>query len=90
MKIWNSIFNRYQEVIKSEEFYINADGEKLIRIETKGKTGKSLYKRRYYIRQNGQEDTVMGMDGATGHGWGGRIVGYMTEKEIQETTLKIK
>ena len=66
------------------------NGERLYRIETKGKTGKSLYKNYSYLNGKGQQTTPNGMDGATGHGWGGSVIGFMTLKQIEMSNLKIK
>jgi len=83
--IIDNIKRRRLEVEQSEYFY-TLNGEKLFRIETKGKTGKSWYCNGCYIYNN-KEQQPYGMGGATGHGWGGQIVGYLTEQEM--TNYKI-
>ena len=67
------------------------DGERLFRIETRGKSGKSLYKKINYLNQDTlKQNPVFGSDGATGHGWGGSVIGFMTLKQIETSNLKIK
>jgi len=88
IKKWDAITGKYRDVLVDDKYYTTLDGEKLLRIETKGKTGKKLYSNDSYL-DNGKESPVFGMGGSTGHGWGGKIVGYATELEIS-SILKIK
>lgn len=93
IKIWNGISKEYEmvSVITTDvSGWYERDGVRLIRIETKGKSGKTMYRSPGYISPKGIECEVFGMDGSTGHGWGGKILGYMTEIEITESGLKIK
>lgn len=62
-------------------------GEMLYRIETHGRTGKTLYRNANYI-QNGKELPVFGTGGSTGHGWGGTIKGYLTSEECDRYGVK--
>lgn len=87
MKKYNSITRKYQEVVISDGFYITETGDKLYRIETKGRTGRTQYRNGYYLH-NGKERAVYGSDGATGHGWGGRIIGYATEQDMISSNVK--
>lgn len=75
-------------VLKFAHYKLN--GEMLFRIETKGRTGKSLYKNSSYLDANCNQRPVMGSDGSTGHGWGGRVVGFMTITQIEQSKLNIK
>lgn len=91
LKKWDGLSRSYREVIVSNGFYCLTDGTRLYRIETKGRTGRSLYSNGYYLNsETGKENAVHGMDGATGHGWGGQIVGYATKQEIESYSVKIK
>ena len=91
LKKWDGLSRSYREVIANDGFYCLIDGTRLYRIETKGRTGKSLYSNdRYLNRENGKEIVVYGMGGPTGHGWGGRIIGYATKPEIEAYPEKIK
>lgn len=83
MKRFNSITGKYIEVNVGEFAYVNLNGELLFRIETKGRTGKILYRNCFYL-DRGIESQVYGSGGSTGRGWGGSIIGYLTEKEIKE------
>lgn len=88
---WDGLSRSYREVIVSNGFYCLTDGTRLYRIETKGRTGRSLYSNGYYLNsETGKENSVHGMGGATGHGWGGQIVGYATKQEIESYSVKIK
>ena len=66
------------------------DCQFLYRIETKGKTGKTLYKNSSYLNEKGRQTPPTGMDGATGHGWGGYVIGFMTQEQMDKSDLKIK
>lgn len=87
IRIFDSLTKQYREVVISGNCYTQK-GEKLFRIETKGKTGKKLYRNGYYINKEGKEEQVYGMDGSTGHGWGGRVVGYLLESELEKYGVK--
>jgi hypothetical protein len=83
LKKWDGLSRTYRDVTVQEGFYCLAGGERLYRIETKGRTGLSLYSNGYYLDiKTGRENPVYGMNGATGRGWGGKIVGYATKQEI--------
>lgn len=91
LKKWDGLSRTYREVIISNGFYCLTDGTRLYRIETKGRTGRSLYSNGYYLNpETGKESSVHGMDGSTGHGWGGQIIGYATKQEIESNQVKIK
>ena len=90
IRIFDGLLRRYLNVIKHEDgYYVNESGEKLYRIETKGRTGKTLYYNGFYI-MGSCEMRVQGMGGQTGHGWGGRIVGYLILDEIRDYKGRIK
>jgi len=101
-KIYNGLThtNIEVEVITNEIVYpfgsfktawYELNGEKLFRIETKGKSGKSLYSNGNYLNaETGKQRQVSGMDGSTGHGWGGSVVGFYTLEQINNSTVKIK
>ena len=89
IQVWDGITASYRSVYESGNFYSTVKGERLYRVETKGISGKTLYSNGYYIEEH-KEMKVYGMGGSTGHGWGGSIVGYATEKEIKEYPVKIK
>ena len=91
LKKWDGLSRTYREVIISNGFYCLTDGTRLYRIETKGRTGRSLYSNGYYLNsETGNESPVYGMSGSTGHGMGGRIIGYATNQEIKSFSVKIK
>jgi hypothetical protein len=91
LKKWDGLSRTYREVIISNGFYCLTDGTRLYRIETKGRTGRSLYSNGFYLNhKTGKENPVHGMDGPTGRGWGGQIVGYATKQEIESNPVKIK
>ena len=82
-----------EEVISERTFvfcHYELNGERLYRIETKGRTGKSLYKKYSYLDSKGNQTSCTGSEGATGHGWGGSVIGFMTLKQIEESNLNIK
>lgn len=85
-RIFDGLTRQYREVEVSEHCYTE-NGKELYRIETKGKTGKKLYRNGYYLT-NGKEDQVYGMGGSTGHGWGGKVVGYILESEFEQFNIK--
>lgn len=90
IKKWDELSRTYRDVIVCDGCYCLEDGTPLYRIETKGRTGKTIYLNGYYLDYNtGKENSVHGMDGATGHGWGGKILGYATEDEINSYKIKI-
>jgi len=89
IKKWDGLTGKYKDVIVGDGFYTTLNGDKLFRIETKGRTGKTLYSNSFYLNK-GKENPVYGMNGSTGHGWGGKIIGYATESEIFSSSLKIK
>jgi len=89
IKVWDGLSKTYRIVNINDNFYSTMEGKKLYRIETKGKSGKTLYSNCYY-RENQKEMPIYGMGGSTGHGWGGEIIGYATEQEIKEYPVKIK
>ena len=81
------------EVLSNREFafcHYELNGERLYRIETKGRSGKTLYRNGSYLDSKGNQTPCMGSGGATGHGWGGSVIGFMTLKQINESTLIIK
>lgn len=80
-QVFDGVTRKYREVEIGEHCYTEK-GENLIRIETKGRTGTTFYVRLNYI-YNGVEQPVYGMGGSTGHGWGGRIIGYVTREEAE-------
>ena len=88
MKKYDSITKSYKELEVNEKGFYTENGEKIFRIETKGKSGKKLYTNGFYLNNKLQENPVFGMGGSTGHGWGGYIVGYLTEKECIEFGIK--
>lgn len=65
------------------------DGQILYRIETKGRTGKSLYANSGYVNSDGKMTSVTGSQGGTGKGWGGRVVGFLTKSQIDAYPVKI-
>lgn len=85
-RIFDGLTKKYREVEVSNECYTE-NGEDLYRIETKGKSGKKLYRNGYYIN-DGKEQPVYGMGGSTGHGWGGKIVGYILKSEFEQFGIK--
>lgn len=88
---WDGLSRKYREVVANDGAYSLIDGTKLYRIETKGRTGKTLYAKSFYLSLlDGKERPVHGMDGATGFGWGGQIIGYLTKEEIEKYPVKIK
>ena len=89
IKKFDGLYRRYINVTIDGGYYLNENGEILLRVETKGRTGKVLYRSSFYI-MGGKETQVYGMDGSTGHGWGGRIVGYATLAEIENYKEKIR
>ena len=88
MKKFDGITKKYREVEISEHCYTES-GDELYRVETKGKTGKTLYGNLFYLYSNGKERQVFGMGGSTGHGWGGSIVGYVTKDDAEKYGIKI-
>lgn len=86
-RIFDALTKQYREVTVADHYYTQ-NGKMIYRIETKGKTGKKLYKNGYYLNNEGKEEPVYGMDGSTGHGWGGRVVGYLLESELGEYGVK--
>ena len=86
MKKFDAITRKYREVEVSDSYYTE-NGEILYRVETKGRTGRTLYASKFYI-SNGKETNVYGMGGATGHGWGGRIAGYVNLAEIEKYNIR--
>ena len=87
-KVWNQILNSYCDyIINDGAYYIN--DERVLRIETAGKSGKKLYTRYTYIDDKGYNFPCMGLSGATGHGWGGHVEGYLTKKQIEDLNIKI-
>jgi len=86
IKIWDGFSRTYRDVTVQEGFYcLTTGGDRLYRIETKGHTGRFLYPNSFYLdSKTGREKLVHGMDGATGRGWGGKIVGYATKQEIEQ------
>jgi hypothetical protein len=87
MTKYDAITRKYREVEISGSQYTE-NGQPLYRVETKGKSGRTLYATIYYI-SDGKELPVYGMGGATGHGWGGRIIGYVTKDEAKANNIKI-
>lgn len=85
-KIFNGLTRRY-ETVEVGEFAYMRNGEALVRVERWGRSGKVLHRNDAYIR-NGKESAVMGMGGATGHGWGGMVVGYCTVEECVMYNVK--
>lgn len=86
MKKFDNITRQYREVEIQEGFYTQ-DGQKLFRVETRGRSGKVLYRSQRYIR-DGKEVAPFGMGGSTGHGWGGSIKGYLLESELEKYGVK--
>lgn len=86
-RIFDGLTRNYREVEVAEGYYTQ-NGEKLYRVETKGRYGKKLYRNGYYINKEGKEESVYGMGGSTGHGWGGRIEGYVLESELEKFGVK--
>jgi hypothetical protein len=82
-RIFDALSGKYRDLIimPDTSYYVTQSGEPVFRIETKGRTGKVMYRNLFYI-VDGRELRVHGCDGATGHGWGGQICGYLTRKEI--------
>ena len=87
-KVWNPILNVYSEYEVVDGAYYD-NGERVLRIETAGKSGTKLYTRYTYIDKKGCNFPCMGLSGATGHGWGGSIQGYLTKKQIEDLGIKI-
>ena len=87
-KVWNPILNVYSEYEVIDGAYYD-NGERVLRIETAGKSGTKLYTRYTYIDKNGYSFPCMGLSGAKGHGWGGTIQGYMTQKQINDLEINI-
>ena len=87
---WDGLTRKYREVLVNNGYYTLIDGTPLFRIETKGKTGKSLYSKSIYLFEDGKEISAQGLGGSTGYGWGGSIVGYLTKEEIEKYPIKIK
>jgi len=85
-RIFDNITGKYRDVEVNSARY-NENGNDLYRIETVGKTGKVMYYNYYYIN-NGDEIPVYGSGGSTGKGWGGKILGYLTAKELFERNIK--
>lgn len=85
-KIFNRLKRRYETVEVGENAYM-CNGEVLVRVERWGRSGKVLHGNYAYL-VNGKERAVMGMDGATGHGWGGVVVGYCTVEELKWYKVK--
>ena len=99
--IYNGITNSRLEVelVKETEIFSGREitfchyelnGKRLYRIETKGRYGKSLYSNCFYLDSKGNQEPCLGSGGATGHGWGGSVIGFMTLKQIEESNLNIK
>lgn len=86
-RIFDSITKQYRDVVVSGNCYTQ-NGEELYRIETKGKSGKKLYRNGYYLNNEGKEESVYGMGGSTGYGWGGRVVGYLLKSELEKYGVK--
>ena len=84
MKKYNQVDNNFMEVIVSGSSYSLPDGTPLVRLETWGCYGKKVRPNRDYLSDTGKEFPVHGMDGATGMGWGGRIIGYCTEEQFNK------
>ena len=82
-QVYDAFTRSYRDllVVPGKNYYVTVIGEPVFRIETKGRTGKTMYRNLYYM-SDGHEIRVHGMDGATGKGWGGMICGYMTRSEI--------
>lgn len=88
MKIYNRLTGKNIEVEVTERYY-TLNGERLYRVETKGRTGVKKYINGSYLYKKVWNDEnslivespVYGMNGATGHGWGGSICGYITKEE---------
>lgn len=91
-KLYDGLLRRRMEVSVDAggACYRNAGGDRLFRIETKGSTGRTLYRNGWYITPIGTEMAAHGMSGSTGRGWGGSIQGYLTEAEIDQSNLKIQ
>ncbi len=98
MKKFNGITSKYIDVeVSSDEQFYTVGGEKLYRIETKGRTGTKRYANGFYLGHSNRMDPdspivevdVYGMGGATGHGWGGRVLGYLTECECEQYGIKV-
>lgn len=83
-RIFDALSGRYRDLIimPGKCYYVTKSGDPIFRIETKGRTGKVMYRNIFYIVDD-HEIRVHGMDGATGKGWGGQICGYMTREEIE-------
>lgn len=88
MKKFNPITRKYQEVRLANGYYTNDAGDKLFRIETKGRTGRTQYRNEFYLHADGKESSVYGAGGATGHGWGGQIIGYATEQDMINSSIR--
>jgi hypothetical protein len=86
MTKYDAITRKYREVEISGSHYTE-NVQLLYWVETKGKSGRILATI-YYI-SDGKELPVYGMGGATGHGWGGRIIGYVTKDEAKANNIKI-
>lgn len=82
-RIFDALSGKYRDliIVPGESHYVTKSGDPVFRIETKGRTGKVMYRNIFYIVDD-RELRVHGCDGATGRGWGGQICGYMTRKEI--------
>ena len=92
-RVFDGISGKYRDVLISENrmCFTTLDNQELYRIETKGRTGKVLYRNGFYVSvHTGKEIQVHGMDGATGRGWGGCIIGYATEEEIENYPVVIR
>lgn len=90
MKKFNPINKSYidVDVDLSRWCYVDEQGNRLFRIETKGRTGKVQYRNAAYLNDNGREFAASGMGGSTGHGWGGSIIGYATEADLEGTNIR--
>ena len=87
-QVFDRVTRQYRKVRVVDAHYVTENGEHLYRVETKGRTGTTLYALYGYIDQFGYERPVYGMSGATGHGWGGRIIGYVTREEGEAKNIR--
>lgn len=90
MKVSNPITRKYIEVSVQEGYYIDESGTALLRLETKGRTGTTIYANSHYLNNEGRQIQVYGMGGATGHGWGGTVVGFATLSEIKNSNMNVR
>ena len=83
-RIYSGHQNREVLIDGKSGCYRTLDGEVILRLEIWGRYGKVLHKNGWYLDSDGREMQVHGMDGATFHGWGGRVAGYATLREFEE------